>query len=61
MLIEEAMAGAIVRLLTDEALRRRMGDAGLARVRNRFSAERMVQETLDVYERIARRAHVAAE
>jgi glycosyltransferase involved in cell wall biosynthesis len=57
----EAMSGAIVRLLTDEALRRRMGDAGLARVRNRFSAERMVQETLDVYERVARRAHAAAE
>jgi glycosyltransferase involved in cell wall biosynthesis len=57
----EAMAGAIVRLLTNEALRRRIGDAGLARVRNRFSAERMVQETLGVYERIARRAHAVAE
>jgi glycosyltransferase involved in cell wall biosynthesis len=57
----EAMAGAIVRLLTDDGLRRRMGDAGLARVRNRFSAERMVQETLDVYERIAKRAHAVAE
>lgn len=51
----EAMAGAIVRLLTDAALRRRMGEAGLARVRERFSAERMVEETLRVYARMAAR------
>ncbi|MEO8076967.1 MAG: glycosyltransferase [Acidobacteriota bacterium] len=52
-----AMAGAIERLLTDEPLRRRMGEAGRARVRTRFSAERMVQETLKVYERVAMHPH----
>ncbi len=51
----EAMARAIVTLLTDDALRRRMGEAGLARVRERFSAERMVQDTLEVYGRVAGR------
>jgi L-malate glycosyltransferase len=55
-----AMARAIVRLLEDEALRRRMGDAGLARARAQFSAERMVQETLKVYRRVALHPHVEA-
>jgi L-malate glycosyltransferase len=49
----QAMAAAIVRLLKDVALRRRMGEAGLALVTAKFSAERMVQETLGVYERVA--------
>jgi hypothetical protein len=31
-----------------------MGEAGLARARERFSADRMVQETVEVYERVAR-------
>ena len=47
-----AMARAIVTLLKDDALRRRMGDAGLARARARFSAERMVAGTLEIYERV---------
>src|SRR5881296_2016853 len=37
-----AMADAIVRLLKNDAERRRMGDAGFARVRARFTVERMV-------------------
>ncbi|HEY4658664.1 MAG TPA: glycosyltransferase family 4 protein [Gemmatimonadaceae bacterium] len=53
----EAMASAIVRLLKDEPLRRRMGEAGLARVRARFSAERMVQDTVRVYQRVALHPH----
>ena len=48
-----AMAAAIVRLLKDDALRQRMGSAGLSAVHARFSAERMVTETLSVYERVA--------
>src|SRR2546427_4843760 len=48
-----AMARAIVRLLTDQALRRHMGEAGLSRVRSRFTVERMVAETADVYARVA--------
>src|SRR5262249_51040166 len=48
-----AMARAIVSLLKDDARRQRMGAAGLARAHDRFSAERMVQETLKVYECVA--------
>jgi glycosyltransferase involved in cell wall biosynthesis len=53
----EAMAAAIVRLLRDPALRQRMGDAGRTRARLKFSAERMVQETLRVYKRVALHPH----
>jgi glycosyltransferase involved in cell wall biosynthesis len=49
----DALSGAILTLLKDEPLRRRMGEAGLARVRERFSVDRMVDETLAVYERVA--------
>jgi glycosyltransferase involved in cell wall biosynthesis len=52
-----AMAEAIVRLLKDEGLRRRMGEAGFSRARRRFSAERMVQDTLRVYQRVALHPH----
>ena len=48
-----AMAEAIVRLLEDQALRERMGAAGLQRVRRKFSAEVMARNTLRVYERLA--------
>ena len=47
-----AMAREIVRLLKDEPLRKRMGDAGYARVGERFTVERMVSGTADVYRRI---------
>jgi glycosyltransferase involved in cell wall biosynthesis len=56
----EAMASAIVTLLKDESLRRRMGDAGRARARVHFSAERMVQDTLRVYARVTMHPHVEA-
>jgi glycosyltransferase involved in cell wall biosynthesis len=54
-----AMARAIVRLLTEEPLRRQMGEAGSARVRERFTVERMVVETAAVYERVAGTPHAA--
>jgi L-malate glycosyltransferase len=54
----EAMAAAIVKLLTDEPMRRAMGAAGEARVQEHFSAERMVQDTLAVYRRVAMHPHV---
>jgi len=57
---DEALAAAIVRLLRDEHLRRSMGDAGERRVRERFSSERMVQDTLELYRRVALHAHVEA-
>jgi L-malate glycosyltransferase len=47
-----AMAGAIVRMLKDAGLRRRMGDAGLGRVTARFTVDRMVEQTAATYERI---------
>lgn len=56
----QAMAAAIVTLLTSPDLRDRMGAAGLARVRARFSVERMVQDTLEIYRRVAMHAHVEA-
>jgi glycosyltransferase involved in cell wall biosynthesis len=57
---DAGMADAIVALLRDEGLRRRMGAAGQTRAHARFSAERMVQETLAAYERVALHAHVEA-
>lgn len=48
----EAMARALVTLLSDETARRRMGAAGLRRVRDFFSVEQMVRETLGVYEEL---------
>ena len=53
----DGLARAIVTLLKDPALRERLGAAGLARVRERYSAERMVEETLRVYQRVAQRPH----
>jgi glycosyltransferase involved in cell wall biosynthesis len=47
----EALAVAIVRLLRSETLRRAFGQAGRTRVLARFTVERMVRETLDVYDR----------
>jgi glycosyltransferase involved in cell wall biosynthesis len=52
---DAALAEGIVRLLKDFELRRRMGDAGLARARDRFSAERMVSDTLRVYQDVTTR------
>jgi len=49
-----SLAAAIVRALKDEGWRRRMGEAGLARVRERFTVDRMVSETAAVYKRLRR-------
>lgn len=56
-----AMAAAIVRLLGDATLRRQLGEACLATARERFSAERMVLDTLRVYRRLAPHGHQAEE
>src|SRR5829696_1209173 len=53
-----ALADAIVRALSDRELRRRMGDAGFARVNQRFTVERMVAETASVYGHVAGKPHV---
>jgi glycosyltransferase involved in cell wall biosynthesis len=54
-----ALAAAIVRALKDPVLRRRMGEAGLARANERFTVERMVSETAAVYARVASGPHIA--
>jgi glycosyltransferase involved in cell wall biosynthesis len=51
------LADAIVEVLKDAAKRAAFGGAALARVKERFSAERMVQGTLAVYQRVAQRPH----
>jgi glycosyltransferase involved in cell wall biosynthesis len=50
-----ALAAGIVRLLRDQTLRERMGEAGSARVRERFTVERMIAGTAGVYARVAGR------
>ena len=47
-----ALAAAIVRMLKDDEGRRRMGGAGFARVNERFTVERMVERTADVYTQV---------
>ena len=47
-----ALADAIVGALKDADLRRRLGNAGFARVNERFTVERMVSETARVYDRV---------
>ena len=54
---DRAMADAIITLLKDSAQRAQMGAAGLARAQSKFSAERMLQETLRVYKRVAIKGH----
>jgi glycosyltransferase involved in cell wall biosynthesis len=54
-----ALADAIVRLLGDAELRRRMAEAGLARVRERFTVERMIAGTASVYGCVAGRSRAA--
>ena len=48
----EALATGITRLLQDNVLRNTYGQAALARARVTFNAERMVQQTLDVYHQL---------
>jgi glycosyltransferase involved in cell wall biosynthesis len=52
-----SLAAALRRLLADAALRRRMGAAGVARVRGRFTWARAAHDYLDLYDRV--RAPVA--
>lgn len=48
-----AMAARLVTLLKDASLRSWMGRSALARVRDKFTVERMVEETAAVYARLA--------
>lgn len=49
---ETALAAALERLMSDPALRRRMGEAGLALARERFGLERMLDRMEAVYARM---------
>jgi glycosyltransferase involved in cell wall biosynthesis len=45
-----AVADALARLLDDVALRRTLGEAGLNRAHAEFSVQRMVEQTMRVYD-----------
>jgi glycosyltransferase involved in cell wall biosynthesis len=49
-----ALAGALLELLADPARRQAMGRAGRRRFEERFTADRMVEATLAVYDEIVR-------
>jgi glycosyltransferase involved in cell wall biosynthesis len=53
-----AMADAIVALISDRSRRQAMGDAGFARVNEKFTVERMIAGTAAVYARVAGTPHV---
>ena len=48
-----ALAEALNRLLDSGELRQKMGEAGRARAENEFTLERMWQDTLAIYQRVA--------
>ncbi len=48
----DALAEAVDRLMSDSALRSRMGEAARRRVEERFSLERMARETISVYDEV---------
>jgi glycosyltransferase involved in cell wall biosynthesis len=51
----QALARAIIRLLKDEQLRRKMGDEARKMIDERFSAEKMVEEIQKVYEELLKK------
>jgi glycosyltransferase involved in cell wall biosynthesis len=56
----DALAAALIRLARSGALRRRLGEAGYAVVRDRFSIEAQVRRVEAVYDEELRRAGVPA-
>ncbi len=47
-----AMAARIIELLRDDSLRERMGKAGWARVKERYTIDRMIRETESLFDRL---------
>ena len=54
-----SLAEAIIELLQDRTLREHCGNAAQDRARERFSADRMIDETVEVYRRVAHTPRVA--
>jgi glycosyltransferase involved in cell wall biosynthesis len=55
----EAMAAGIVRLLENDSLRRQMGQAGFKRASGRFTVQKMIAATAEVYASVAGKRHAA--
>ena len=55
----QSLADAIIELLQDQTLRERYGNTALERSAQRFNADRMVDETVEVYQRVAHTPRVA--
>jgi glycosyltransferase involved in cell wall biosynthesis len=55
-----ALAAAVGQLLHDEELRRTMGTAAVARAQRLFGAERLANDTADIYEELAGRSSILA-
>lgn len=51
----KALAAAMVKLLKDSALRKAYGEAGRQRVAEHFGVDRLVEGTLEVYQRVSER------
>ena len=56
---EHAVASALSTLLENAALRRKMGEAGRAFVRERFSSSRLIADVKDLYEELFARKRAA--
>ena len=54
-----SLADAIIELLQNRILREQYGNTAQERVNERFSADRMIDETVEVYRRVAHTRHAA--
>ena len=52
----QGFTNAIRRLISDDNLRQRLGAVAAERARRRFSASRMVEETVNIYEQLVRQS-----
>jgi glycosyltransferase involved in cell wall biosynthesis len=57
----DRIAGALDELLSNEALRRSLGEAGARRARSRYGWNRIAGATLRIYERIAEPPYAVEE
>jgi glycogen synthase len=54
---DRALADALLKLLNDDEMARRMGEAGRQKVLNQFQVSTIVQESLQFYEHVAGQVH----